>query len=86
MAGFLASYDFLPILVGQLVTICSLSDGSVLVQPILTLSMADNADLLLGASLNFGHRPDLDPVEGVQLESEFGTYPNFYFAQVKFYF
>ncbi len=86
LVGFMASYDFMPILVGQVAAIYSLSDSSVNIQPSLNLSLSDNADLLLGASINVGRRPEGDSVQTTRFKSEFGTYPNFYFAEIKFYF
>lgn len=86
LLGFMASYDFMPILVGQITMIYSLSDSSALIQPSLTVSLTDNADLLLGANINSGRRPEGDSIENTEIKSEFGTYPDFYFAEVKFYF
>jgi hypothetical protein len=86
LAGLLMSYEFLPILIGQVVVLYSWSDSSSQVQPILTWNITDNTDLLIGASVNSGDRPDNDPVTGVKIDSEFGTFPDLYFAQFKIYF
>jgi len=86
LAGLLATYDFMPILLGQVALIYSLSDSSVQVQPSLTLSLSDNAELLLGAGLNSGRRPEGESVQTTTLKSEFGTFPDFYFAEIKVYF
>ena len=86
LAGLLVSYDLLPILVGQLAVIYSLSDSSFLLQPQLNLSLTDNADLLLGANINSGQRPEGDSIENIEIKSEFGTYPDLYFAEIKYYF
>jgi hypothetical protein len=86
LVGFLASYDFLPILIGNFALISSLDDGSVLVQPYLTLSLSDEAELLLGATINVGKRPDGDSLQDLQINSEFGSFPNFYFFEIKYYF
>jgi len=86
LAGLLASYDFMPILVGHVAVIYSLSNSSAQVQPFLTLSLTDNADVLLGASVNLGRRPKGDSVQTTKVKSEFGTYPHFCFAEIKVYF
>lgn len=86
LVGFRASYEFLPILVGDVSLIYSLSDSSAQIQPLLNLSLSDNAEFLLGVSLNFGARPGGESIETAELKSEFGTNPHFYFMEVKFYF
>jgi len=52
-------------------------------QPTLTWSTSDNPELLLGATINKGGRPGFTPTGGILFESEFGTYPNSFFAQFK---
>ncbi len=84
--GFLVSYEFLPIITGQLTALYSLDDPSSQIQPILTWSPSDNTELLMGASINFGQRPKTDSSGEVKLRSEFGTFPDFYFMQFKVYF
>ncbi|MFH1090065.1 MAG: hypothetical protein V1742_00700 [Pseudomonadota bacterium] len=86
LAGLTVSYELTPLIKGQLAVIHSLSDSSIQVQPTLTWSLSDNADLLLGAGFNFGRRPKTGLFGAVQIESEFGTYQDQYFAEVKFYF
>lgn len=79
--GALASYELLPTLQGSLAWLFSLTDLSSVLQPGLVLSVSDEADLLAGAIIGLGARP-----RGFRLESEFGTYPNFYFMEFKLYF
>jgi hypothetical protein len=86
LTGFLISYEFLPILTGQLIALNSWDDPSAQIQPILTWSPSDNTEVLLGASINFGERPDGSSTLDPQLKSEFGTFPDFYFMQFKWYF
>ena len=81
LLGIVATYEILPILNGSLAWIFSLSDYSSLVQPGLSLSVSDEADFLFGAMIGLGARPTTSG-----LESEFGTYPNIYFMEFKFYF
>jgi hypothetical protein len=84
--GATATYEITPLLVARLALLLSLTDGSSQVQPSLTYSLSDNAEVLIGAGLYFGPRPDPVPPAGVKLNSEFGAYPNYILAEVKFYF
>ena len=84
--GATASYEITPLLVGRLAVMHSLTDGSTQVQPTLTYSLSDNSELLLGAGLFFGQEPDVVWPIGVDINSEFGTYPNYILAEIKFYF
>ena len=86
LAGFTASYELTPLTVGRLSVIQSLSDGSMQVQPMIVRSLADNAELVLGLSLNLGDRPGADAFGLPVVRSEFGSYPDYLFAEVKFYF
>jgi hypothetical protein len=81
LLGVVATYEILPILNGSLAWIFSFSDYSSLVQPGLSLSVSDEADFLFGAMIGLGARPTASG-----LESEFGTYPNIYYMEFKFYF
>jgi len=85
LLGLMASYDIIPILNGRVVWIYSLSDQSSFLQPVFTLSLSDEADLLFGAALGTGSRPCLDGIMP-RLGSEFGSYPDFYFVELKYYF
>jgi hypothetical protein len=86
LSGLLFSYEFTPIVVGQLAGIYAFCDSSAQVQPTLTLSLGDNTDLIIGAGINVGQRPSIDPFQNIEIKSEFGTYPNLYFAEFKIYF
>ncbi len=93
LLGVLFSYDFVPIIIGQLVWVYSISDRSSLIQPALFISIADEAELIMGATISTGDRPWLHTetsgmlqIETPRLESEFGSYPNIYFIKFKFYF
>jgi len=85
LTGALVSYDIIPILNVQAVWIYSFSDQSSLLQPVFTLSLSDEAELLFGASFSVGSRPFK---EGFipRLQSEFGSYPDIYFIELKYYF
>ena len=75
----MTSCEILPTLTGPLVWIFSFSDYSSLLQPGLVLSVTDTVDLVFGALIGLGRRPV------VGLTSEFGTYPNIFYFEFKFY-
>jgi hypothetical protein len=81
IAGLVLTYEILPILNGSLAWLFSFSDYSSLVQPGLSLSVSDESDFVFGALIGLGKRPTASG-----LESEFGTYPNIYYMEYKFYF
>ncbi|MFC1896346.1 hypothetical protein ACFL0Q_06760 [Thermodesulfobacteriota bacterium] len=86
LVGLTANYEFLPIAVGQLAVIRSLSDSSFLLQPTVTISLSDEMTAIAGFTLNRGARPDTSApgLDGVR--SEFGSYPDVCFVQWKWYF
>ncbi len=86
LAGFLSSYEFTPLVIGQVTAIYSLSDASLVVQPSLVFSVSNNSELLAGAGLNFGSRPETNAMGLTDIRSEFGSYPHFLFAEFKVYF
>jgi hypothetical protein len=85
LLGVVAQYDVLPIVVAALGTIVSLDDGSFELQPRLTWAAADEVEVVTGAIVGIGDRP-ASGATGLRLRSEFGTFPNLYYAEVKFYF
>jgi hypothetical protein len=52
----------------------------------LNISLSDEIELILSATLGFGDRPEQDIFMLPKLKSEFGTYPDTYFAEIKWYF
>ncbi len=89
LSGLMLDYEILPILHGTLAWIFSISDLSSLLQPGLSLSISDEADFLFGAMIALGARPANEAIDynnSMGLKSEFGTYPNFYYMEFKFYF
>jgi hypothetical protein len=86
LIGAAVSYELLPILVGQIGTIASIDDGSIQLQPRLTWSAADEVEVLAGAIVSRGTRPRVGPPLGVALRSEFGSFPDLYYLEVKWYF
>ncbi|MBW2016744.1 MAG: hypothetical protein JRF57_11015 [Deltaproteobacteria bacterium] len=86
LAGFMASYEFTPLLVGQFSLIYSFSDHSCQFQPNLTLSLSDDSDLIMGASVNVGKVPEVSDLGVSEPRSEFGSYPHMVFMELKVYF
>jgi len=86
LVAAMIGYDLLPLLTGSVATIVSVSDGSGLVQPGLEYSVSDESDLLAGAMIAWGRRPRVTPPAGLELRSEFGTYPDFFYVQYRVYF
>jgi hypothetical protein len=84
--GGLVSYEILPILLGQLIGIVSAADTSSQILPRLTWSAADEIEVLAGAIVNLGERPEVGLPFLLDVRSEFGTFPNVYYAEVKWYF
>ncbi|MFH1885872.1 MAG: hypothetical protein ABIM40_04175 [Pseudomonadota bacterium] len=84
--GVTASYELTPLVVARLAWVQSLSDGSGTVQPFVNASLSDNAELVLGLTVPYGPGPSrtLGVVTG--LASEFGSYPNQLFGELKWYF
>ena len=73
-------YELHPLLNGGLIVMGKLTDPSVVLSPTLTLSFAQDVELIAGAYLGLGKQPT-----GLELGSEFGTYPFVYFAQMSCY-
>lgn len=86
MVGLVARYEISPLLNGQLAALTSLSDGSTQLQPILTISLSDEMDLLLGMMLNFGRPPAADANGSFHIRSELGSTPTVGFMEWKVYF
>jgi hypothetical protein len=86
LVGALVSYEILPILTAQLAAIVAADDPSIQIQPTLTWSAADEVEVLAGAIVSRGGRPSEPFPGGLRLRSEFGTFPDFYFVEVKLYF
>lgn len=86
LIGVTASYELLPILIARLSWTVSANDGSGQVQPGLTWSAADNVEVLFGAIVSHGQRPDTSAPGSVDFRSEFGSYPSVLYLEPKIYF
>ncbi len=86
LMGIMASYEIYPILNGQLAWLFSYDDTSSQIQPGLTWSVADEVDILAGASINIGEHPRGNSAVTPEIKSEFGTFPDVYYLELKVYF
>ncbi|HOX46595.1 MAG TPA: hypothetical protein PK668_23550 [Myxococcota bacterium] len=86
LLGLSVSYELTGLVKGSLAFLVSASDGSSLLQPGLSASVSDEAELVAGALIAFGARPTGPSALQPGLQSEFGTYPNFYYLEFKYYF
>lgn len=77
--GINGRYQLTPLTVTSGTVIINLNDGSTLVEPALVYSLGNNAELRMGGILALGDEPD------VNLQSEFGSYPDLVFAEVVWY-
>jgi hypothetical protein len=71
-----------PLLIVVAQALINLSDGSVLASPALEYNLAEDIYLELGVFLGIGDGPTVAPVP----ETEFGLYPDVYFASLNIYF
>ncbi len=85
LLGGVATYQLHPLLVGSMALVWGVEDGSRLLQPGLTYSAADEVEVLAGAVVARGARPQVG-ADGLRLRSEFGTYPSYYYLESKIYF
>jgi len=90
-AGLSVIQEITPLTMLSLAALANLEDGSALLLPSLALSVAENADAVLGGYLGLGERPEevdlLLFAEGnYGVQSEFGLYPHVVFVQMRAYF
>ncbi len=90
-AGLSVLQEITPLTMLSVAALTNLEDGSALLLPSLALSIAENADAVLGGFLGVGARPEeidlLDLVDGnYGIQSEFGLYPHMAFIQMRSYF
>lgn len=89
--GLTVSQEITPLVSVSLTTLTNLTEPSSLIVPGLSWSVAANADVLAGAYIPVGTRPEnrtptLDNLLPVAFRSEFGTYPASAYLQVRAYF
>ncbi len=83
--GAMASYQVSALLGISFATMFSISEQpSILLQPGLVYSAADEVELLAGAMFAFGERPTLDA--GIAFNSVYGSYPHVFYLEAKIYF
>jgi hypothetical protein len=81
VTGLSITYELLPILFGSLAYLFEWDNQSMLFQPGLVYSAAEEVDLVAGAVVAVGDRPQI-----LSIESELGSYPNFFYVEAKIYF
>lgn len=77
-----ASLQLTPLVTGSLELLWNLSDGSVYIAPGMEYNVAENVYLAGGAFVGLGSEPALQ----AGLRSEFGTYPDTFYASFRVYF
>jgi hypothetical protein len=86
------SYQLTALTIIFIQSFVSLSDGSVFVSPYIEYNIAEDMYLSVGGYASFGDNPSLEISQptprspGMILNSEFGTYPNQYYAFLRYYF
>ncbi len=98
LLGAQISYEMHPLVTGSLALIYSADDHSTLSSPGMSCSLSDESELVLGAMFGRGKRPaKIQPLYATQnrypgqislanLRSEFGSYPDVYYLEFKYYF
>jgi hypothetical protein len=79
--GAILEYELHPLVTANLFAMWNLLDQSVLIGPLLLVSLSNEADLRLGAYLPIG-----TGLVGSRVQSEFGLYPNVYYLELRLYF
>lgn len=79
--GTSLTYEPHPLVQASLFSLWNLLDQSLLVGPLLVLSLSNEADLRTGAYFPFG-----TGLVGPHVRDEFGLYPQVYYLQIRWYF
>ena len=85
LIGANVTYEFNPLINGQMACIFSIDDSSFSLQPNLTYSVNNETDFRIGMSMNFGKKP-LKEFTMTIPQSEFGSYPNIIYTELMYYF
>lgn len=75
------SYEFTPLLTGQMLALANWRDGSQALSLYGVLSVSDESELALGVSVPRG-----EPATATGMQSEYGTYPTSAYADFRIYF
>jgi hypothetical protein len=89
--GLSVLQEITPLVMVSVAGLANLADQSALVMPSVSVSVAENADAVLGGYLGVGERPHAVEMEellsgDLGIESEFGLLPSTFFAQMRAYF
>lgn len=84
------SYQLSPLITLSAQVLANIADPSIFVMPQVEYNIAEDVYLSAGAYLGLGDGPqflfDQNHGSGLQLRSEFGSYPDFYFTSFRIYF
>jgi hypothetical protein len=86
LLGATASWELHPLLVVRVSWLAGLSDGSGMAQPGLTYSVSDESDFIAGAQFPYGLGERRRPGGETELRAEFGSTPDLFYCEYKFYF
>jgi hypothetical protein len=87
-----ASYQLTALMTFFVQSFVNLSDGSVLIAPYVEYNIAEDMYLSVGGYATIGDNPSVQASQGITsiprpvLNSEFGSYPNQYYAFLRYYF
>jgi len=81
-----ATWQITPVWSLSAAGLLSLSDASALLTPGIKWSAANEVEVLAGALIGIGTKPRADGTGPAIPQSEFGTYPNLFWAEAKLYF
>jgi len=86
LLGLMLSYEIMPVFIARFGLIYSVSDHSSQVLPSFFLSLSDEADLIVSATINYGKNPYLYQGSIPRMGSEFGSFPDIMLIEFKYYF
>ncbi len=80
------TFQFHPLVPFSAMAIYNLSDGSIIISPSLEYNISENIYLSFGAFISAGKGVQYTSVDNLNLQSEFGAYPNLVFTSIRIYF
>ncbi len=85
-----AGYEWYPLLRSDLSAVANLDDNSMILTGTLLYSISNESDFVIGGMLSLGKEPDTQTLPGdimvPVLRSEFGSYPDSLFIEMRLYF
>ena len=86
LSGIVANYELHSLIHASMAVLLGWDDRSGVLQPGLRCLASEEIEVLLGAIVAFGDRPTGQLPFDIQINSEFGSYPNVVYLQTKAYF